>query len=132
MLGADSNVLVRFLAEDDPVQTPQAVRLLTAPENHPVFLSVVVLAETYWVLTKVEKFPHARVVAAFRSLLLSDNFRIDEADLVAAALDTAEVTGCEFADALIGLRAQRAGCTTTATFDTKAQRLETMTGVENS
>ncbi len=49
VLGVDTNVLVRFLAEDDPLQTPQAIQLLTDPANHPVYLAQVAIIETFWV-----------------------------------------------------------------------------------
>lgn len=132
MLGVDTNVLVRFLAEDDDIQSPQAARLLTDPANQPVFVSTLVLSECYTVLTRVKKFPAAKVVAAFRMMISSDQFTIERPDLIAAAIDDAERVGCGLADAVIARQNALAGCRSTATFDIRAQRLDQMTAVEDA
>jgi predicted nucleic-acid-binding protein len=129
VLGVDTNVLVRFLAEDDPLQTPQAIQLLTDPANHPVYLAQVAIIETFWVLTKVKKFPRSKVFAAFRQLLLSDQFKVERPAEIADALDKAEEAGCDLADALIAIVNLQAGCRSTATFDVDAQRLVGMIAV---
>ena len=131
VLGVDTNVLVRFLADDDPVQTPQAIGLLTRPGNQPIHIAQVVMVEAFWVLTKVKKFPARDVIISFRRLLLSDHFIIEESAVMIQALDDAETAGCDLADALIAIVNARAGCEATATFDIRAgHRLKDMVVVE--
>ncbi len=126
MLGVDTNVLVRFLAEDDVVQTPQAVRALKSPGNQPIYVGRLVAAETFWVLVRVKKFPRQAVIEAFRGLLASVDFKVEAEKLVSRALDDCERVGCDFADALIALENRQAGCEATATFDVDAQQLDGM------
>lgn len=131
VLGIDTNVLIRFLADDDELQSPLAKRLLTAPANQPIYISALVLAECYTVLTRVKKFPADTVISVFRQMVSSDEFELEQPDIVAMALDDAERAGCGLTDALIGRQNAAAGCATTATFDIRAQRLETMSPVED-
>jgi predicted nucleic-acid-binding protein len=126
VLGVDTNVLVRFLAKDDDVQTPHSAGVLTANGNHPIYVGRVVAAETFWVLTKVKKFPRQRVIDAFRGLLSSVDFKVEAEELMGRALDDCERVGCDFADALIALENKHAGCEATLTFDTDAYPLDDM------
>ncbi len=131
MLGVDTNVIVRFLAIDDDKQTPLAGRFMARAENQPVRIALIVVVETFWVLTRTKKFPRPRVFAAFRDLLQSSQFIVEDAGLLALAIEQAEVVGCDLADALISLLNDRAGCDATATFDEVAQDLPNMIAVES-
>ena len=126
MLGVDTNVLVRFLAEDDPLQTPQAVQALKAASNQPIYVGRIVAVETFWVLTKVKRFPRHAVIDAFRGLFASADFKIEGERLMGRALDDCERIGCDFADALIALENAQAGCEATVTFDVDAVALDGM------
>lgn len=126
MLGVDTNVLVRFLAEDDALQTPQAIRALSSANNQPIYVCRVVAAETFWVLTKVKKFPRQSVIDALRGVFGSVDFKVEAEDIMMQALDDCERVGCDFADALIALENRRAGCEATLTFDVGALALDTM------
>lgn len=130
VLGVDTNVLVRFLADDDERQTPIAVQFISDEANQPIFLSMLVLSEAFTVLTRVKKFQASRVISAFRGLAASDGFEIENMQLLHEALGDAERAGCGLADALIARQNQLAGCRTSATFDIRAMRLEGMTSVE--
>lgn len=129
MLGVDTNVLVRFFADDDDVQSAQAKQFVTA--NQPVYVSMLVLTETFNVLTKVRKFPAGTVHDSFRLLLRSPGFEIENPSMVSRAVEDGEVAGCGFTDALIALQNRNAGCSITATFDHRAARLESMQRVES-
>lgn len=131
MLGVDTNVLVRFLADDDDIQSPIATRLLTSSANHPVHVGLLVLAETYTVLTKVKKFPAGKVNEAMRMLLSSSEFVVERADVAQQALEDSERAGCGLVDALIAILNVASGCETTATFDVRAQRLPNMIAAED-
>lgn len=130
MLGVDTNVLVRFLADDDDRQSEQAKLLMGNLDNQPIHISLVILAEAFNVLTKVRKFPMDAVHDGYRQLLRSPGIEVESPRLVSRALDLGQQARCGFNDALVALQNQAAGCRTTATFDLKASRLDTMTAVE--
>ena len=131
VLGVDTNVLVRFFSRDDAGQAEQALRIITAPENQPVHVSLVALVELVWVLTKVKHWRSDEVFGACHSLLRSGDFVVEMAPLVEICLMEAENAGCDFADALIARMNERAGCRTTVTFDQRAARLDAMANVED-
>lgn len=50
MIGLDTNVLVRYLAQDDPTQSPRATEIIEQEisKEKPGYISSVVLVETVW------------------------------------------------------------------------------------
>lgn len=130
MLGADTNVLVRFITKDQAQQSPQSHALIRASGNQPIFICAIVLVELVWVLTKVKKLPQVEVLEICRDLMANAAFKFERADIIARALDEAQAAGCDFADALIVLSNAEAGCESTATFDTDALRLGGMVAVK--
>lgn len=130
MLGVDTNVLVRFLTRDDEAQAEQAHRLITAAQNQPIYISLIVLVELVWVLTRLKRWPRADVYAACGGMLRSDDFVVEEGVLVEQCLLDAARAGCDLADALIAAMNARAGCVTTVTFDRDAQALAGMMPAE--
>lgn len=131
VLGVDTNVVVRFFADDDDIQSGQAKQLLGNTDNQPIYLSMLVLSEAFTVLTKVRRFSMQAVHEGYRGLLLSPDFQLEDPHLVGRAIDDGAATGCGFADALIALQNQAAGCSVTATFDHRAARLEGMKPAED-
>lgn len=130
MLGLDTNILVRFLAEDDDLQTQQAKAVMVNRANQPLYLSMLVLAEAFTVMTKVKKFPAASVLGSYRLLMRSPQVIVERPDMVTQAIADAEATGAGLPDALIALQNSEASCTTTVTFDRRATRLALMSPAE--
>ena len=131
VLAVDTNVMVRFFADDDDLPSVQAKQLITETADRRIYLSMLVLAETFTVLTKVRKFPSAPVHEGYRMLLRSPTFSVENPQMVAMAIDAGERTKCGFTDALIALQNNAAGCETTATFDHRASRLDGMQRLED-
>jgi predicted nucleic-acid-binding protein len=128
MIGLDTNVLVRYVLQDDPHQAPKASRLFESlSADAPGFVPVVVLVELAWVLGAGYKVPRPELAAVFETLLRSKELVIDRADLVTQALARFAAGGADFADALIERMAAAAGCTTTMTFDQGAAKAAGMT-----
>ena len=126
MIGLDTNILVRYLAQDDAVQSAQATqiieRLLT--EARPGFISLVTMAETAWVLERVYGLSRYELaVAVERILQVETLFVQNEREVFMAVAILSAGTG-SFADALIGALGEWAGCSITLTFDKKAARLK--------
>ena len=123
MIALDTNVLVRYMMQDDPKQSPRATRLIEALTGEaPGFVPVVALVEVVWVLSGSYGLDRAQVSEALEGLLRSRELRLDRADLVTQALRRFSAGGADFADCLIERSAADAGCTDTMTFDTGAAR----------
>ncbi len=124
MIGIDTNVLVRFLVEDDEAQAAAVNSLLSRArrQGETVFISLLVLLETEWVLRSAYRSSRAGILAAFESLLATDVFECEESDVVRQALEKYRNGPGDFADYLIaGLHAAR-GCRETVTFDHALRR----------
>ncbi|HEY0878172.1 MAG TPA: type II toxin-antitoxin system VapC family toxin [Zeimonas sp.] len=125
MIGLDTNVLVRYLAQDDPVQSARATRLMERElsERARGFVSLPVLLETCWVLKRLYKATEAEILATVRDLLDARQVVVARRAVVSAALARLSDAGGDFADALIAECATEAGCERTVTFDRNALRL---------
>lgn len=135
MIGLDTNVLVRYLAQDDAKQAALATRLVEKQLSvaHPGFISLVVLVELCWVLKKLYSATSDELAATVDDLLSGSQFRIERRDVVQAALrqlKDGKAGKAGFADALIAQLADSEGCTRTLTFDRAAARGAGMTLLE--
>jgi predicted nucleic-acid-binding protein len=125
VIGLDTNILVRYLVQDDPVQSPIATNLIERrlSEDDPGFVTIVAVVETVWVLERTYNFSDADIAAAIERILQIDVLVVEnEPDVFTAMVELAEGRG-SFADALIAELGARAGCSHTLTFDRKALRL---------
>lgn len=122
MIGIDTNVVVRFLAQDDQDQSAVANRFMSRLSSEkPGFISSVVLAEISWVLSRAYKLPREDIARAVEGLLRSAELIVENADAAYRALATYQRTNsAEFADALIAQTASLAGAAETVTFDKSA------------
>ena len=128
MTGLDSNVLARYVMQDDPRQSPRANRLIESlSAEAPGFVPVVTLVELVWVLSGSYGLNRAQVATVLETLLRSRELVIDRAELVAQALGRFSLAGADFADALIERIATAAGCRVTLTFDAGAAKAAGMT-----
>jgi predicted nucleic-acid-binding protein len=125
MIGLDTNILVRYLAQDDPVQSPQAAEVIERrlSEDNPGFVSVVAMVETVWVLDRAYGLADHEIAAAIERTLQTDVLVVENEQEVFAAMIALREGRGEFADALIGALGARVGCLCTLTFDQKAVRL---------
>lgn len=124
MRGVDTNVLLRILLRDDPVQSPKArAYVVSHARAAPAFVNRITLCELAWVLRAAAGFERAAIADAIESLLTNTLLVLEDADLVQRALVEFRRTNADFADALIGQVNARAGCAKTATFDRDAAAL---------
>jgi predicted nucleic-acid-binding protein len=125
MIGLDTHILVRYLAEDDPVQSPMATGIMEfrLTQENPGFISVVAMVETVWVLDRAYGLAASEIAAALERILQADTLVVEsEQEVFQATMALKEGSG-SFADALIGVLGAKAGCTRTLTFDKSASRL---------
>lgn len=122
MIGLDSNVLVRYIVQDDPEQASAASRLIEGQctARSPGHVNLVVLVEVVWVLTRAYGYGRTDVAGVVSQLLRTTEFDIEDTDAVWAALREFEVGAADFADYVIARRNRDAGCGRTYTFDRKA------------
>jgi len=120
MIGIDTNVLARFLVQDDEHAAGVAAEFLERlSRERPGFITQVVMAELYWVLVRHYKIPRARCLAIVRGLLETESLEFDDGEGVVRALTLAE-SGADFADALIQGANELFGVSETVTFDKRA------------
>jgi predicted nucleic-acid-binding protein len=129
MKGLDTNVIVRYLTQDDPAQAKRANaiidRALAGAER--LHLDTVVLCELVWVLRSAYGYDRATVAATLLKLTEASQLSVDDPDrLRDATRRYAQGTG-DFADYVLGLRNQAAGCETTLTFDRAHRRSDLFT-----
>ncbi len=116
MHGVDTNIIVRYLTGDDPAQAARARGVIG---QTPVFVSKTVLLEVEWVLRGVYGLASKQIIPALRAFAGLPGVSVEDAGLVARALDWAEA-GMDFADALH--LAAAAGCERFLTFDKRFAR----------
>lgn len=123
MIGLDTNVVVRYLAQDDPRQSVQATQLIESLGDVDTgFVSIVTLVETVWVLVHVYAMERNQIVVVLEKLLSVGALTVQMHELVAGALRRFAESSADFADHLIAELSQAAGCHQVATFDKIAAR----------
>jgi len=123
MTGLDTNVLVRYIAQDDPKQSPQATRLIEAlTTDAPGYVSVISVVELVWVLTGCYSSTKNEICEVLETLLRTKEIVVAHADTVWKALRVYRDGKTDFADCLIERSANEAGCSHTATFDRDAAK----------
>jgi predicted nucleic-acid-binding protein len=123
MIGLDTNVLVRYIAQDDAAQSPKASALiesLTADE--PGYVTQVALVEVVWVLSSLYAADRDQIAKVVEGLLRTKELSVEAAETVWKALRVFTSSKADFADCLIERVCHDAHCEYTATFDTKAAR----------
>lgn len=124
MIALDTNVLVRFLVQDDPEQSRVAGKIIDQlTDEAPGFVSREVLVELVWVLERAYRLARAEIAGAIDGLLASTELVVEGADAIGAALELYRNDGFGFADLMIAAAARRAGASELLTFDRKAARL---------
>ena len=119
MIALDTNVLVRFLVEDDAVQTARATELIdrVADAGERLFVSDVVVCELVWVLDAAYRVRRAEIGSTLAALLRAKQLRFESTDRLARAIHAFNAGRGDFADYVIREHARGAGCAEVATFD---------------
>ncbi len=125
MIGLDTNVLVRYLAQDDVVQARQATQIIEQQLTHenPGFISLVTMVETVWVLDRRYDLSDHEIAAAVERILQADTLLVQNEQEVFTAMIALKTGAGSFSDALIGALGEWVGCTATLTFDKKTKRI---------
>ena len=122
MIAIDSNILLRYLVEDDAEQAALATAFIEneLSDESPGFVSLVVVAELAWALRRGYGQPWAEIRAMIGELINTPQIVIDQQAVIEQAI---ALNHDDLADALIHEMGKANGCATTATFDRKFARL---------
>ncbi len=123
MIGLDTNILVRYIAQDDAEQSGIANRLIEnrlTPDN-PGFVSLITLIETTWVLGSCYQQPRQALIDILRQLITIRQLQVERPDIAHQAIQRYESGNGDFSDAVICLINEDNGCDETMTFDKKAR-----------
>ena len=127
MIGLDTNVIVRYVVQDDPRQSAAATRLMekTLSADNPGFVALVTLCELSWVLEDCYRADRDRIRAVIEGLLGARQIIVEEAELAWKALRAWQASRADLSDALIGEISLAHGAAKVVTFDKAAARLGT-------
>ena len=119
MIGLDTNILVRYLTQDDPVQARMATRTIeqAADRGESFHITEFVLCELVWVLEDAYGYSRDTIAEVLERILRTAPFRFRNKDALWRALHEYRVGKADFSDYLIGQLAREAGCEQTLTFD---------------
>jgi predicted nucleic-acid-binding protein len=119
VIGLDTNVLVRYLAQDDPRQAAKALHLIEkeCSEARPGFITTIVLAELVWVLESCYGSAKAEIVAVLQRILRTKQLVVQDAETIWKAVRSFETSKADFGDCLIERIGGTHDCEYTATFD---------------
>jgi predicted nucleic-acid-binding protein len=125
VIGLDTNVVVRYLVQDDPRQSPVATRLFERElsSERPGVISLITLCEIVWVLADCYDTDKGSLEAVIEGLLTSRQVLVEDTDLVWGALRAWRQSSADFSDALLGQVLLARGCERVLTFDKAATRL---------
>jgi len=126
MIGLDTNILVRLLTADDPIQTQQAAVFLRdrCSPDAPGFVNCVAMVELVWVLQSIYGYSRANILLAMETLLANGSLAFESQQQVHSAVLAYKTTNCDFVDALLSEINLARGCEATATFDRKAAKVK--------
>ena len=124
MIGLDTNIILRYLLQDDPAQSSKVNRLIAGLRpDRPGFINMATTLEIVWVLRSLLKLTPRQIAMQLEHLLAADAFQLqNEQQVFEAAFALKRGLG-GFEDALIASVNTWAGCSETVTFDRKTSRL---------
>jgi len=126
MIALDTNVLVRFLVNDDKEQADIARQTIKKAElsKQPLFVTSLVVLELIWVLDAVYEVKREDIIAAISDLILMPALCFEQQSALRHFINSANNSTFDLSDLLIALTAVELGCDTTLTFDNKASKFE--------
>jgi len=132
MIGLDTNILVRYITQDDPSQSAKATKLIESfSAEAPGFVSMVAVVELVWVIQACYRASRQSVGDMLENLLRTQELIVEHSELIWQALRRFRATAhADFADCLIERCGHAAHCKYTATFDHQAAKAAGMKNIE--
>jgi predicted nucleic-acid-binding protein len=127
MIGLDTNVLVRYITQDDNKQAALVNSLIESLDDaSPGFVTLVTVVELSWVLESAYNFTRQQFAEVMQTLMTVDTIKLDRAAVVASAVRVYAGSKADFSDCLIERLSASAGCEQTMTFDKAAAKMTGM------
>lgn len=122
MIGLDTNVLVRYVTQDDPAQSALANEFIEGrlTSERPGVIGHIVLCEMGWVLSRAYRYTRDQIADVLNALLTCREFRVESPDVAILALQDYRRGGADFSDYMLARAHQRLGAEYTLTFDRQA------------
>ena len=121
MIGLDTNVLVRYIAQDDIKQSALATNLIDSlTKESPGFITLVSIIELVWVMQSCYQSTKIEVVKILETLIATRELMIENTETVIKAIRVFSGSKADFSDCLIERSANKAGCEYSVTFDVDA------------
>ena len=127
MKALDTNILARYLRDDDPVQSKRAAQFIqrAVRQGEQLYLNHIVLCELVWALTSVYEHRKGEIIRMLESRLLTGHSDLEDKASVESALGDYKNCNADFPDCLIGRRNRKLGCEATLSFDRRLKSLPT-------
>jgi len=122
VIGLDTNVLARYVVQDDRRQSAMATRVIEeeCSEKRPGFVAAIVLVELVWVLESCYGSDRAEIGSVVERVLRAKQLVVQDAEIAWKALRLFETSKADFADCLIERIGFAQECEFTFTFDKDA------------
>ncbi len=123
MIGLDTNIIIRYITQDDPKQAKKATKLI---ENElspavPGYITLVTLVEVTWVLESCYGQGKTDVLNVLQGILTTKQLIVEKASIAYMAIRRCTTASTDFSDAIITVISEQEGCTRIVTFDKKAK-----------
>lgn len=132
MIGLDTNILVRYLLNDDVLQSPKATELINRYSGKAgvIVINNIVLCELIWVLERGYKYSKLEIVVLLKNILSTLEFSFESYNDLWVCLLDYEHSEADFSDILIGRLNYNKSCSTSFTFDKKTASSSNFTILE--
>lgn len=128
LVGIDTNVLARYILQDDEKQAKTASDFLESLHpGYQGYITKTVLVELVWLFAQGYKLPRNTIANVITEILTTNTLQIESANQVSQALAQYQQTTADFSDLLIATTAKNKGCEQTVIFDKKASKHANMT-----
>ena len=126
MKALDTNVLIRFLVNDDPQQAKIVYRIFKQVESNAevFFVPALVLLEMVWVLESVYESTRQEIIETIDELLLMPILKFEAQSAVRNFINSARENKTDLSDLLIAHHAKYSGCASVMAFDKRAAKFE--------
>jgi len=122
MIGLDTNMLIRYITQDDDEQSGKAVNFLEqkCTIEDPGYINLIVLCEMVWVLKRAYGYEKRIIIDVLEKLIQTGQLVVEKSELVWEAIEAYKTGLADFSDYLIAISNKSAGCQYTTTFDHRA------------
>ena len=124
MIGLDTNIIVRYITQDDAKQALIATKVVEdeLSAGNPGFITLITLVEITWVLESCYDQSKQDILDILHGLLTTKQLMVERGDVAYLAIKRCRLSSkADFSDAVITVLSEQEGCSEVLTFDKKAK-----------